>query len=77
MKGFAKNPIGRDIEYILESDPRVAVIRGCHCQWNCDETWLLQVNNETITGGYYRYFKDALRGAVHEGELQARIGVVL
>jgi hypothetical protein len=73
VKGFVKNPIGRDIEYVLQSNSRVAVIRGCKCQWNCDRTWHLQVDQETIEGGYYRYFKDALRGAREEGALQDRL----
>jgi len=60
MKGFSKNPIGRDIEYILDANPRVTVIRGCYCKYNCGSTWLTQLDRETITGGYNNYFKQAL-----------------
>ena len=67
MKGFTKHPVGRDIAYVLEANPRVRVIRGCKCAWNCDETWLVQIDEETVIGGYFRYFKDALRDAAADG----------
>lgn len=68
MKGFSKNPIGRDIEYILDANPRVTVIRGCRCKWNCGSTWLLQLDHETLESGYNMFFKLAIEDAIELGK---------
>ena len=68
MKNFTKNPIGRDIEYVLESNPRVTIIRGCHCKYNCDSTWLVRVDYETVMGGYNSHFKSAVKDAESLGQ---------
>ena len=68
MNGFTKNRIGRDIEYILQSNPRVTVIRSCYCSYNCMETWMTKVDDEVIDGGYNSYFRDAVKDAFVAGE---------
>ena len=67
MKGFTKNPIGRDIEYVLDADPRVTVIRDCYCSFNCGSTWMIRFEDDLVDSGHYSYFKDAIADAIALG----------
>lgn len=67
MKGFTKNPIGRDIEYVLDADPRVTVIRDCYCSSNCYQTWMIRFEDDVVDSGHYSYFKDAIADAIAMG----------
>ena len=61
MNGFVKSRIGDDIEYTLENNPSVSVIRGCACSSQCSESWVVKVDD--VPAIYFRYFRRALESA--------------
>lgn len=66
MKGFTKQAFGKDIEYVLDADPRVTVLRDCYCSFNCDSTWMVKFEQNLFA--YHSYFKSAMKDAVQLGE---------
>jgi hypothetical protein len=67
-KGFSKNRIGRDVEYILDDNPRVTILRECRCGYNCSSTWAVRVDNEIMDSGYHSRFRLAVSDAIQTGK---------